>query len=206
MPSHKKSSILDAATRLFASKGFTQTSIQDIARLAGSAEGTIFYHYKSKEELLVAVLDNLRADLAQCFQGHLAPGASSPGFPAVEDAIAFYFHLASIKEYYFLLLQNHHLHELARENPACREQLEAIYTIILGFFESAILKGQQDGSLHTPNPGKTALLLFTMVDGLVRLRAYNLYEPGALFADLIEACGKILNRRNPEIRKPKAAP
>ncbi|MCX4378231.1 MAG: TetR/AcrR family transcriptional regulator [Lachnospiraceae bacterium] len=48
--------ILDTATRLFVKKGYERTSIQDIINnLGGLSKGAIYHHFKSKEEILIAV-------------------------------------------------------------------------------------------------------------------------------------------------------
>jgi AcrR family transcriptional regulator len=52
----KQRQILQASVKLFAEKGFHASSTAEIAREAGVAEGTIFRHYKSKKEILLAVV------------------------------------------------------------------------------------------------------------------------------------------------------
>ncbi|NGQ95173.1 TetR/AcrR family transcriptional regulator [Brevibacillus sp. SYP-B805] len=52
----KQRQILRASVKLFAEKGFHASSTADIAKEAGVAEGTIFRHYKSKKDLLLAVV------------------------------------------------------------------------------------------------------------------------------------------------------
>ncbi|MBO8165048.1 MAG: TetR/AcrR family transcriptional regulator [Brevibacillus sp.] len=52
----KQRSILEAAIKLFASKGFHASSTSEIAREAGVAEGTIFRHYKTKKDILIAAV------------------------------------------------------------------------------------------------------------------------------------------------------
>jgi AcrR family transcriptional regulator len=47
--------ILDAAARFFAQKGFGDASMRDIAGAAGMLPGSLYYHFASKEDLLVAV-------------------------------------------------------------------------------------------------------------------------------------------------------
>ncbi|WP_080873887.1 TetR/AcrR family transcriptional regulator [Oceanobacillus timonensis] len=52
----KQIAILEAATDLFAEKGYAGTSTSEIANKAEVAEGTIFKHFKSKKGLLMAVV------------------------------------------------------------------------------------------------------------------------------------------------------
>lgn len=52
----KQKSILRASIKLFAEKGFHASSTAEIAKEAGVAEGTIFRHYKSKKDILLAVV------------------------------------------------------------------------------------------------------------------------------------------------------
>jgi AcrR family transcriptional regulator len=49
--------ILQAAFTVLSRQGYENTSIKDIAETAGVAQGLIHYHYKSKQQLVVAVLD-----------------------------------------------------------------------------------------------------------------------------------------------------
>lgn len=52
--------ILDVAFRLFMEKGYEHTSIQDIIdQLGGLSKGAIYHHFKSKEDILVAVTDKM---------------------------------------------------------------------------------------------------------------------------------------------------
>jgi TetR/AcrR family transcriptional regulator, cholesterol catabolism regulator len=47
--------VLDAAARLFREKGYASTSMRDIAGACGMLAGSLYYHFPSKEALLVAV-------------------------------------------------------------------------------------------------------------------------------------------------------
>ena len=48
--------ILNTATQLFIQKGSEKTSMQDIAQTAGISKGAIYHHFKSKDEIVLAVL------------------------------------------------------------------------------------------------------------------------------------------------------
>lgn len=53
----RKFEIIVAASELFAAKGYDHTSINDILEKVGIAKGTLYYHYKSKEEILDALIE-----------------------------------------------------------------------------------------------------------------------------------------------------
>lgn len=48
--------IVEAANRLIYTKGFNQTSVSDVAAAVGITKGNLHYHFKSKEELLEAII------------------------------------------------------------------------------------------------------------------------------------------------------
>lgn len=52
-----KDSIIDSAVNVFAKKGFELASVDDIARQAGIAKGTFYYHFESKDEILFALIE-----------------------------------------------------------------------------------------------------------------------------------------------------
>lgn len=49
--------ILDVALQLFSTNGYTRTSTRDIARAAGMSDAGIYYHFKSKRELIEALYE-----------------------------------------------------------------------------------------------------------------------------------------------------
>lgn len=55
----RRKQILDAATQVFAERGFHRATIKDIARLAGIADGTIYTYFASKTEVLLGILHRL---------------------------------------------------------------------------------------------------------------------------------------------------
>lgn len=55
----RKEEILDVAERLFGAKGFDNTSTNDILEEVGIARGTLYYHFKSKEEILDGVIERM---------------------------------------------------------------------------------------------------------------------------------------------------
>lgn len=73
----RRNEILDAAEELFGSKGFDGTSTNDILDRVGIARGTLYYHFRSKEEILDAMIarmaDRLIADAAKVAEDRSIP-------------------------------------------------------------------------------------------------------------------------------------
>ncbi len=191
----RKEAILRTATRLFSEKGFKDTSMADLAKMTGTAQGTIFYHFHSKEELFISVLEEIKKGIIEQLEGYLRNEDFNTGLDMVEGSVSFYLYLAGAMEERFLLLHRHDAYELAEVNTVCRQNLEGIYNSILDIFEKAVLLGQEDGSIGDMPARKTALIIFSMVDGLVRFNTYKLYDAGALYNELIASCRRILQNK-----------
>ena len=52
---NRRQAILDAAAKLFARRGYHATSMRDMASATGMLPGSVYYHFDSKEALLLAV-------------------------------------------------------------------------------------------------------------------------------------------------------
>ena len=187
----KKNIILKHATTLFARQGFKETSMAGISKPSGVASATIFYHFSSKETLLISILAHVKAVIIDKFNVYNRSHQFKDGYQMVEGGITYYLHLAAEMPDEFLLLHRHFPYQLADVNPECRQHLEAIYNCLVDIFENAILSGQADGSIVKLPARRNALILFAMVDGIVRLNTYNLYDAGALYQELLDGCRRM---------------
>lgn len=62
-PEETVARILEVARRLFMEKGYDNTTIQDIVdQLGGLSKGAVYHHFKSKEEIMDAVCDQMFYD------------------------------------------------------------------------------------------------------------------------------------------------
>jgi len=63
----KKIHLMECAEKLFAEKGYAETSIRDIAKQASMNSAMISYYFGSKEKLVKTILDYRTTDLAKAF-------------------------------------------------------------------------------------------------------------------------------------------
>ena len=59
----RRSEILEVADRLFCTRGYDNPSTNDILAEIGIARGTLYYHFKSKEDILDAMIDRILDDI-----------------------------------------------------------------------------------------------------------------------------------------------
>lgn len=109
---------LDTALRLFTSKGFFNTSVQDIRKEANVSIGSIYHHFRSKEELARALYQDLVDRMEEMFSAIISRRTSTR--ERVEEIIDTLLTVAetSPREMQFLLCAKHR-EFLPCEKPLC---------------------------------------------------------------------------------------
>jgi AcrR family transcriptional regulator len=62
----KKKEILDAAIKLFATKGFVQTTLDEIAEAAEFGKGTLYNYFTNKDEIFSSIIDSVSSSNVDC--------------------------------------------------------------------------------------------------------------------------------------------
>ena len=76
----RRKEILDVAEELFVTKGYDKTSTNDILDRIGIARGTLYYHFKSKEDILNAIIERINSSLI----ARASTIASDTSLPVIE--------------------------------------------------------------------------------------------------------------------------
>lgn len=88
-PEARRDQLLDAAERLFAEKGYAETTVADIAEAAGVAKGTFYLYFPSKEHCVTALGERLARGMSDKFLAILDPAleAMERGEPVSAEAV-----------------------------------------------------------------------------------------------------------------------
>lgn len=92
---NRREELLAKAAELFATRGFDGTSMRDIASAVDMLPGSLYYHFASKEELLLTIHDRVVSDMFARVEGALAE-AEDPWDRLERAAVA---HLEGLLEY-----------------------------------------------------------------------------------------------------------
>src|SRR5262245_50722329 len=93
-PEVRRSEILDAAQRLFISRGYETTTVNDLLEAVGLSKGAFYHHFASKEE----VMEALGLRIADQSLARLAPVFERPGLAPLERLKAFFHHGQQFKK------------------------------------------------------------------------------------------------------------
>jgi len=180
----KRDAILRAATDVFASRGFFNAQVADVARAAGIAAGTVYLYFRSKDELLVSIFERtMREGLAE---GRAAvAGLRDPRERLRRLARV---HLARLGRDRSLAIVFQV--ELRQSTKFMERVSSTLVRDYLGLIRSAIADGQQAGTFRTDvNPTTAAKVLFGGLDEMatnwiLSQRRYPLESDADLVVDL----------------------
>jgi AcrR family transcriptional regulator len=99
-----RESIVEAALEAFAEKGFHGASTRDIAQRAGTNQGLITYHFRSKDELWRAAADRIFGMLAKSLGEQLSALESEDPRERAREAIRIYVRFAAAHPELFRLM------------------------------------------------------------------------------------------------------
>lgn len=150
--------ILNTAARLFVENGFERTSMQDIAETAGVSKGAIYHHFKSKEDIIQAVMEHQTRTNESLVEKWLADTASLTG-----------------KEQWIALLEKNidaqETHALDELMSGRMKSAEFVLTYMqrcvnrdAAVIADLIRRGVEDGSIRTDYPDEAAEVFLLLLN------------------------------------------
>ena len=155
----RKEEILDVAERLFGTRGFEHTSTNDILEEVGIARGTLYYHFKSKEEILDGVIQRMTKRLT----AEAKRIASNQEMPILERLTKAILALnVDTKLGYEVMEQIHR-----PQNALMHQKMQkTLLTSIDPIFTELVEEGIRKGICHTDHPAEVVemTMLYAIVD------------------------------------------
>ncbi|CAI1537659.1 TetR/AcrR family transcriptional regulator [Serratia fonticola] len=147
-PEVRRAEILQAASELFQEIGYESTSVDSIVRSAGIAKGTFYYYFKSKDEVLAALAQQLCAEMVARSQII----ADDPQLGAIEKFCAIIASQNQTVEAGQALVEDLH----RPENRALHERSNIETVLAFGPILAAVVEqGNQEGVFQVDDPLST---------------------------------------------------
>ena len=188
----KKDAIVQAATRLFAVKGFNETSTAEVAREAGVAQGTLFYHFKTKEGIMLEAFHGIMTSYLEGLERTVAEAAT--GMEAVEGILRFHFTFTENNSERFLVVLRDFPFYFAHSDPENRERVQQRVLRTVGLLREALERGCRDGSVREVAVEETAHVLRGLMHGLVRQKLLGPLKIPVGAEEVVAFCRQALAR------------
>ncbi|WP_235782114.1 TetR/AcrR family transcriptional regulator [Paenibacillus senegalensis] len=170
-----KRKVAEAARELFALKGYTATSIEDIVAETGSSKGNIYYHFKSKEGLFLYLLDEWDQEWLTRWEER------EDAFKSVRDK------LVGLARLYVEHDLNHPLSKACDEFMAqesdkneVKAESERYMAKRIAFNRKLLEEGMRTGEIRTDDAHLLGLVLEAWMMGVGEIARRYINEPSAI--------------------------
>ena len=153
----RRQEIIEAAKTLFTKEGFDNTGVSDIAKHVNIASGLVYHYFKSKKELLYAVIDELVKEEADIKEKIVAEHKGK----VIECLALLFSQKNTLPEKYGLLFRSL-TNDQALKEYAEKRMASSLEPFVVSLFE----RGNEDGSWNCLYPREKAAFLLHGIDGI----------------------------------------
>ncbi len=165
----RRTQILQAAIKVFTRLGLDQARMDDIVQESGLSKGALYWYFKSKDDIIAAILDSLFTREISTLQA-LLEGSG----PVSERLLTLVVHTASeLKAMTHLTPILYEFYALAFRNPAVRKALQVDFQRYLNFARPLIQQGIDRGEFRPIDARQGANALAAIIEGTLLLWAFD---------------------------------
>ncbi len=163
-PEERRKEIVSAARTLFLEQEYEKTSMQDVMQKVGIAKGTIYHYFKSKDELLDAVVSDIVGEYIARVKSSLEKleGTAMQRMRALIES-------SSVAENQSELLEQ--MHRPGNIGLHAR-QLAAVFSQLAPLYAGVIEQGCKEGVFTSEHPLETAEFLLAGIQFLTDVGCY----------------------------------
>lgn len=178
----RREQLIDVATRLFAKSGYEATTTAAIAEAAGVTEPILYRHFKSKQELFVAIVRQVSIDTLKQWQA-MTENVTDPAEKLRLISAAMPEHFRRLADHYHVL---HGALATSRDKKVVAVMREH-YQQIEDFFGKIVADGQKSGSFRRDLPPKAAAWQFIFSGIGYAMISLNLGTEKDMARDIIDS-------------------
>ena len=148
----RREEIVGDAARVFAERGYDQTSVPDLAEEMGLSVGSLYHYFRSKEQILIAICDQLMEPLLQ--QARELDGD-------LRELVRLWVeHVVAHRDHMLVFQQERHVIERGEQWRAVRESRKRFERLV----DDALAEAAGEGRLIARNRRLALLALLGMVN------------------------------------------
>jgi AcrR family transcriptional regulator len=161
----RKAQILQAALTSFASKGYHQTTMDDIVQEAGLSKGGLYWHFKSKKELFLELFQSLISDTEAILLAGMSSAANAT--QKLDAALEMLTALSTADEFKDIIPLMIDVWAQNIQDPDVNEIALGVYNQFRRPVVQVIEQGISSGEFKPVNASAYASILLAIYDGLM---------------------------------------
>ena len=186
----KKNNIIQAATRLFADRGYDGTTTLQIAEEAGVTEPLIYYHFKGKEELFSHILETTFQEYFSRLEN--LEELTGTQFERIEALLDFHFRFVKEMPDEIYMGVSTCPARLRDPEHACSKIAQNQSERLRAFLTECLEKGIRSGEFNRVPVSETVEFLIALIYGLMRQRGLHLLEMEGVRDVTVDFCRRSL--------------
>ncbi|GFM33020.1 TetR/AcrR family transcriptional regulator [Desulfovibrio subterraneus] len=193
----KRDVILDTAARLFAERGFNNTPTSLLAKEAGVAEGTIFRHFQTKDDIFFTLINNVKTQLISDIEKYLEVRGPENALEKLESVIKSFYVFVKKNNMEFSLIFRDAPTRYGQRHDDVFLQIKEIYSYVTNYLKESIEEGKQEGIIREDVSAQdyADMLMSTMV-GLVRAVHFGFIDSSDdILKSVIESYTRLLTTK-----------
>jgi AcrR family transcriptional regulator len=154
---------------VFTYKGFDEARMEDIAEGTGVSKGTLYLYFKSKEELIIAILDRVFSGMFQQMEArrNTQSSATEAIWQFTEEAIRDYVRMLRLMPVAYEFLA------LAFRNKVVQNALKQYFQHYMDVLTPIIQRGIDSGEFRVVDAQEVAIAAGAVFEGTVLLWVYD---------------------------------
>jgi AcrR family transcriptional regulator len=171
----RRNQILESAIKVFTRKGFADARMDDVAAESGLSKGLLYWYFKSKEEVIIAIADLLFG--AEFRQMEKLSAEEGTARACLERFLELF--IDDLRGILKVTPVIYEFYSLAFRNTTVRRVMQRYLQRFLAFMEPVIRRGMEGGEFAPGNARKKAIAIGAALEGTLLLWAYapKLFDP-----------------------------
>jgi len=165
----RKNQIITAAEDVFTKKGFAEARMDDIADETGLSKGTLYLYFKSKDDLIIAILDRIFQREFRVFdEMDLSATSATKAINTFADTVS-----RDIKIMLRLMPIAYEFLALAFRNKTVQKALKVYVNRYMEILVPIIEKGIASGEFKEVDPKEVAIAMGAVLEGTILIWVYD---------------------------------
>jgi AcrR family transcriptional regulator len=165
----RRSQIIESAIKVFAREGFAKTRMDDVAAEAGLSKGLLYWYFKSKEEIIIAIADVLFGAELRKLQNLTAEGPTARAW--LESFLEVY--IEDLRRLLKVTPIIYEFYALAFRNRAVRRVMQEYLHRFVAILEPLVRRGVDSGEFTPGDARQITIAIGAVLEGTLLLWAYD---------------------------------